>query len=328
MRLQLSKLNESLGETPETFICPVSYESRCLSVARIVTQKNLENILFLYNSDYESQITENLSALKQLFIGVSTEVEMRTDDPIATADNLMSKVVPVINQTTELCLIDITTFTHEQLLILTRLLIEVAPGKRIKFVYTGADEYSTNHHEADKWLSKGVSNIRTVLGYPGIMLPSQKLHLIILTGFEAERAETLIFNAEPALLTLGLGARGQSVSEKLHKTNYVFHKRVEDFVQETLNSLESVQQFDFSCVDPIQAMNDIIGAVDKFPTYNVAICPLNTKPSTLGAALAATKYERIQIIYAQPAEYNTIGYSRPSEECTLFDFRELIDSLK
>lgn len=327
MKHNLSEINQLLGEAPETFICPVSYEERSLSIARAIEKSNLSKSLLLWNSDYLASVKENVSTLKGIFGNVSEEIELRTDNPLLTADNLRERVLPIIEKTTGLCLIDITSFTHEHLLILIRLMIEFAPKKKIKLVYSGADEYSTNYEGADKWLSKGLSTIRTVLGYPGIMLPSQKLHLIILVGFEAERAELLIFNSEPALLTLGLGRRKQSVTEELYETNVVFHKKVESFVRETLHVLESVQQFSFSCVDPIQTMNDIIEVVNKTPEYNTVICPLNTKPSTLGAALAATKCEKIQIIYTQPIEYNIEGYSHPSQSFTLYDFRELVAHL-
>lgn len=89
--------------------------------------------------------------------------------------------------------------------------------------------------------------------------------------------------------------------------------------------IDSVQRFNFSCVDPIQTMNDILEVVNKNPNYNTVICPLNTKPSTIGVALAATKCENIQVIYTQPMEYNIEGYSKPGETCTLFDFEQLVN---
>ncbi len=54
---------------------------------------------------------------------------------------------------------------------------------------------------------------------------------------------------------------------------------------------------------------------------------LGTNQIPLGTALAATKCENIQIIYAQPIEYNIEGYSRPNDKCTLFDFNELVSSV-
>lgn len=164
MKHNLSEINQLLGEAPEIFICPVSYEERSLSIARAIEKNNLSKSLLLWNSDFLSSVKENVSTLKDIFGNISEEIELRTDNPLVTADNLREKVLPVIENCTGLCLIDITSFTHEHLLILIRLMIKFAPEKNIKLAYSGADDYSTNHQGEDKWLSKGLSNIRTVLG--------------------------------------------------------------------------------------------------------------------------------------------------------------------
>jgi hypothetical protein len=325
MKHDLSTLNDVIGEPPEVFVCPVSYEDRCLTIAERIDTSRLRTSILLSNSDYRASVAANVERLSSYFENLAQNVELRADDPLFTADKLRSLVIPEIQKAEGVCLVDITSFTHEHLLILIRFLTQFVSNKKVKIVYSGADEYSTNHTGGDKWLSKGLASIRTVLGYPGLLFPSKQLHLVILVGFEAERAELLIFNTEPSRLTLGLGRRGQSVTESLYETNVVFHKRVEAFVKETLQTVAPVDQFEFSCVDPIQTMNDILDLQESSSSdYNMVLCPLNTKPSTLGAALAATKSDQIQIIYAQPVEYNVGGYSRPGRTFTLYDFAELL----
>jgi hypothetical protein len=148
--------------------------------------------------------------------------------------------------------------------------------------------------------------------------------LVVLIGFESERAEKLIAYLEPSLLTLGLGEKSQSLKPEHFTTNTEFHSRVSHFAEQITDSIELVNRFEFSCVDPISAMRDILAEAEKTLEYNIAICPLNTKPSTIGAALAALKSERIQLIYAQPVEYNVEGYSHASNYFSIFDFREMI----
>ena len=59
--------------------------------------------------------------------------------------------------------------------------------------YIGAKEYSVNEkNEDDKWLSKGIKEIRTVIGYPGFSDPTKDNHLLILFGFESDRTKRLI----------------------------------------------------------------------------------------------------------------------------------------
>ena len=323
MKVELSGLSDALGQTPETFICAAGFEDRSRSVAEQLDPNNVKNVIVLENGDFHAYVARNSSIIKERFKN-TLSVPLRTDNPLFVADALKSKVLPLISSSTGLCLIDITTLTHEQLLIFIRLLTELSPLPKTTLAYTGADEYSVNSSREDKWLTKGVAEIRAVLGYPGIMLPSRRLHLIVLVGFEHERAEKLIEQCEPALISLGLGRKDQSVSSKHHATNADFHERVRKSAEGLSTSIVGVHQFEFSCVDPQTTMMDVIAQADKFVDHNVAVCPMNTKPSTIGAALAGLKKEHVQLIYAQPIEYNIDGYSTPGHTCTIFDLAECL----
>ena len=324
MKVELSGLNEALGQTPETFICAAGFEDRSRSVAEQLDPNHVRNVIVLENGNFPGYVARNASIIKERFKN-ALSVSLHTDNPLFVADTLKSKVLPLISATTGLCLIDITTLTHEQLLIFIRLLTELSPLPKTTLAYTGADEYSVDS-TTDKWLTKGVAEIRAVLGYPGIMLPSRRLHLIVLVGFEHERAEKLIEQCEPALISLGLGRKDQSVSSKHHATNADFHDQVRRFAEGLSTSIVGVHQFEFSCVDPQTTMMDVIAQADKFADHNLAVCPMNTKPSTIGAALAGLKNEQVQLIYAQPIEYNIEGYSTPGPTCTIFDLAECLSA--
>lgn len=319
MKVELSKLKEALGEAPELFICSASFEDRCRSVAEQINPDSVKNVVVLENTDFDVFISKNASLIKDRFADKARTVPLRTNDPLFVADKLIKEVLPVINSCLGLCLIDLTTLTHEQVLILIRLLFEVKPPGKVLLAYTGASDYSINTDAKEKWLSKGVSVTRSVLGFPGVMLPSRRLHLIVLVGFEHERAEKLIERYEPAMITLGLGRKEQSITTDHHQTNAEFHQRVREFAESLSQVLTDVHQFEFSCIKPAVAMADILAEASKHPDYNIAICPMNTKLSTIGAALAAFREDRIQLVYAQPVEYNIEGYSVPGDSCTIFE---------
>ncbi len=324
MKVDLSSLNEALGDIPDIFICATSFEDRCRSVAERLDAAKVRTAVILENSDFSAFSLKNTAWLESKFGEKAQKVSLRTDDPLFVADSLTNEVLPLLNSSTGLCLIDVTTLTHEQVLILIRMLAISNPAKNIKLVYTGAAEYSVNTEPNEKWLSKGVTDIRAVLGFPGMMLASKKLHLIVLVGFEYERAEKLIERYEPALISLGLGYRDQSVSPEHYKVNAEFHDKVRKFAENLSTSITSVYKFEFSCIDPLNAMADILSEVEKFPDYNVAVCPMNTKPSTIGAALAGLRKEDIQLVYAQPTEYNMSGYSAPGPSCTIFSLTDCL----
>ena len=324
MKIELTKINEVLGESPQIFIGVASFEARCRAIADQLDPDQVQQVVLLGNADFSTVIEENASLVRKRFGSKVRSVALRTDNPIFVADNLKSEVLPLIANRTGICLIDTTTFTHEQLLIFIRLLAELENSANVKLAYVGAGEYSVNTDPAERWLSKGVTDTRAVLGYPGIMLPSRKLHLIILVGFEHERAEKVIERYEPAVVSLGLGREHQSVRPEHYVINAEFHQRVQQFAENLSTTLAGVRRFEFSCVDPLQTMSDIATETSKFPNFNVAVCPMNTKPSTIGAALLALNDETVQLVYAQPSEYNTEGYSTTGDTCTLFDLAEYL----
>jgi hypothetical protein len=320
MRIKLSQIAATLKYPPSLFVCAASFEDRCRIVAEHLDPRYTHKVLIFENTDYAEHIETNAVAIKNHFRANVQRVPIRTDDPLKVADKFRDELVPSINETSGLCLVDVTTFTHEQLLILIRLLIDATPQADLKFIYNHASAYSTNTDPDSFWLSKGVAKIRSVLGFPGEMLPSRKNHLLVLTGYEYERAEKLISRLEPNLISLGLGrkdSQGKNLTE--HERNKILNDYLESFVEELSVSITSVCRFEFSTSDPVTARDDILRQCKKFAPYNVLVAPMNTKLSTIGAGLAAVWHPQIQLTYALPITYNLKGYSVPSDTCTLFD---------
>ena len=217
--------------------------------------------------------------------------------------------------------VDITTFTHEALLIFLRLLQNQvnAASTRLIAVYNLATEYSTGSLVHEKWLTKGVKEVRSVLGYPGIIVPTRKVHLIVLSGLETERAAKLIEMCEPTLLAVGWGEPYASLRDHSLETFKTFHRHLVD-------KYKGVSQFKFSCLDPIITKQAIKELVAESPEYNVIIAPMNTKVSTVGVALAFEN-ERIQLCYAAVEQYNRDSYSKPSDACFMFEIPLLIPAM-
>jgi hypothetical protein len=217
-------------------------------------------------------------------------------------------------------LLDITTFTHEHLLILMALIRSHGLSCKIQIGYIGAAEYSTNTDEESVWLSRGVQQVRSILGYPGGMAPSKRLHLIILVGFEVERARALIEIMEPSRLSLGIGAAEKSISARHYIRNERFSNRLKEFLGTQAQIQTEVDTFTFSCVDADEVRGAILMQAAKYTEFNTVICPMNTKISTIGVGLAALQDPRLQVVYAVVAEYNEAGYSTPGEEVRIFSW--------
>jgi hypothetical protein len=171
----------------------------------------------------------------------------------------------------------------------------------------------------DRWLSKGVAEVRSVLGYPGEFFPSRKTHLIVLVGFEHERASKLVEIYEPNILSLGYGKAGSETSQKHYSANRNYHK----LVREAVATYTTVREFEFSCSNPWDAKKAILAQVATTPDHNVVVAPMNTKISTVGCALAAVENQTIQLSYAKAMSYNYQQYSVGGTMCYLFEVPEL-----
>lgn len=310
--LKLSELASAIDRKFDVFICSASYEDRCRSIPNVVA-KNLKvgKALVCYNYKSSPLVTANAKYLLEGFGDKGGSVLLDKASPLSTADHLQRALSHVEEGANGLSfLIDITTFTHEALLILLRLLQARIQRGSVVLGYASAKEYSIGLPPEQKWLSKGITDIRSVLGYPGDSLPSRKSHLIVLVGFEYDRAERLIDEYQPHVVSLGFGQLGTETA--------VAHRTVNRSVFSRLASkVTQHKEFEFSCTD--------VGAVERavsaqallFPDCNVVVAPMNTKLSTVGVAGAAFRNHEIQVCYASASQYNIEGYSEPGDDCIL-----------
>lgn len=320
-KLPLNELVTALPDSLDVFVCCASYEDRCLSVAQHMPQVWAGRALVARNARLGALVDPNAERLRSLFGERAEDVMLDFCDPLATADSLGDAFRAIVRTAPQTFLVDITTFTHEQLLILLRLLsFRLQKKDKVLCAYTCAAEYSANSARLEeKWLSKGVADVRSVLGYPGEYMPSRKAHMVVLAGYEHERASKLIEVYEPSLISLGHDKAGSSTDPKHYEPNRRFHA----LVRESAARYALVEDFEFPCNDPWGTKEAILRQLATHLGYNAVVAPMNTKISTVGSALATLEDDTIQLCYAQALQYNYRGYSRPGETCHLFELPEL-----
>jgi hypothetical protein len=310
-RMQINELStdlmQKLGKI-NLFVCSASYEERCMSIPTVLKEIVLK-VVIAENENHKAMHRPYVKQLDKLFPKASWAM-LDTTQPLKTADALFKMVEGDSIQDKHI-VVDMTTFTHETLLILFKVLDMKHLLQRTLFLYCCAKTYSNEELDGKKWLSRGVGVVRSVLGYPGQMRPSQNLHLIVLTGFEVERVSELIRRYEPSIISLGYPKSDEpnaSLHENLSSTSYKILKAIHG----------SVQEFVFDCYDPQKTEQAIVDQMRKITGHNTVVAPLNTKLSTIGEAMAATSQEDIQLCYAEALVYNYQHYSTPGDTCYLF----------
>lgn len=321
-KILVTELSKKLTEPIVLYIGMASFETRCITILKEICEKEICSNFHIFKNKENRELAEaNLLQMLSLIKGNAVKTIISLDDPTLTANSFIKIIESLRELPVGSIFIDSTTFTHEQLLILFRIFEQAKLNRNIIFGYTGADEYSTNTTLENIWLSKGVSQIRSVLGFPGNLLPSKKLHLILLVGFEHERAKAVIERFEPNILSIGIGKREHSMSDKHHETNARFFEEIKKFIELKTSTSTNVNTFEFSCIDPFQTKDIVLEKASCYPDFNTVVCPMNTKLSTLGVAFAATQNETLQICYSRAIAYNESGYSSSSNRITLFKIK-------
>lgn len=313
----IAQLKNNLPSKIDAYICCASFEDRSRVLGEAVPLDRVNKAIIFVNREFLKFSELNLNLLLKKFDPVGSSAEISANNPMLTADVIQAAAKNIFRENPKTIIIDISTFTHESLLILFKVISALKrEGDRIYFLYLGASEYSIGLAHDQKWLSQGILSIRSVLGYAGELLPTKKNHLIIIVGYEQERASKLIEAFEPNKISLGYGIAGSSTSEKNHEANKFFH----NLLAKTGSVYSQVNEFLLSSNDPTIAMEDIIKCIDNNTEYNSILVPMNTKLSTIACALTAAYRPAVQLCYAQALQYNYLNYSRAGNKCYLLEF--------
>jgi hypothetical protein len=301
----LRDINSCIEMQNSLFICSSSFEKRCLSVAEHIDALN--GTFIFYNIDpSEKEPYYNLNELKRLLPN-NRIVDIKLSDPLLTRNSTV-QALKEINNSISSFVIDITTFNRESLLILLFLLKEIHPHKTITCVYACAKNYCSD------WLTMGVKESRAILGYHGSFSPLYDTHIVLLLGYEANRARWILEEFNPVSISIGYAPPNDTTVEE----NKMDGEDLKDTIVKIF-SQTPINEFVISCKNPYIVQEVIHKNIENIKEKNILIFPLNNKISTIGAGLEVLKYSRAQIIYTQPVKYNYKEYSVPGDTFYAFD---------
>jgi hypothetical protein len=307
--------------TDFAFICFASFESRSTVSAQSIKGSRVSSGYCLTDKNMVKSIASEKCILETLIAVKRVSLDLKR--PIMVAETLTTIVKDLIEKQEKYLVIDITTFTHEVLLVMLKLLrLNRENFSEIHLLYVGAKEYAQGLNASEKWLSKGCKDVRNVIGYAGLMRPNKMTNLTLLTGFEVERATRLIDIIEPEHLSLGIGVSPTHPNSQTAMDE--FRHKFEMWKQNYKNK-DNCDVFDFSCKNVQDAISDIEQALTSYPEnkYNNIIVPLNTKLSTIAVALFALQHPYIQLGYAVPEAYNTDNYSSAGDNITVVELYKI-----
>ncbi len=292
------------------FTCS-SFEERAFCIPKSLDVNQIKKS-FIFSTNATPKIKENATYIVNL-LGSNAELrQIVKNDPFSYIQKFNEAINEVIQEQHKILYIDITTFNHEMLLILLKIIDKKRENfDQIRFLYIGAKEYSVGDSNENKWLSKGCKDIRSVLGYPGFLIPKKPTCLMILVGFEHERASALINAMEPDMIIIG---HGKAENNHVFSHQHIEPMRYFEKIHKSLfSSRPNLQGFDFLVNDIESTMEIIKDKIQETQEYDHIIVPLNTKTSTLAIGLFALRNQNVQVCYAEPEVYNNVNYSAPGD---------------
>lgn len=304
--LSLKSLASELHSKDKILIIGLGFDTRCLNIADALNG-SVSKTIGLVNLHSISETSNNLDRFNRY-----RNSRIIGDKPMNTM-KLIDDLDEEVSGINEDLLVDITSMSREMLLSLLAYLNSKLLIDRTTFLNNCAESYGD-------WLSKGVLEVRSILGYSGVLYPSRKLHLVILAGFEEERVISIIEQFEPNKITIGYGDGNPVVNEELEEKNIGYFTSIKMNLLDRLGYSESnIAEFDFSSTDPDLvklALEEVLGS--NFEDYNIIISPLNTKISSLGVGLYALEHNEVQICYAEAEIYNYPNYATASDIVQVF----------
>lgn len=207
--------------------------------------------------------------------------------------------------------IDITTFTKCYLLTLLKFLKIKYPTVTIRILYT------MGIYPKDEQLTRGVKEISILPYYGKFELKRKNSILILLLGYEAERAYSIWEYIDPSI-TIAIISNPPTyfgAESTARKLNEAILEHPDTLIEEV------------SAIDPIKTKEKLLSIYNN-PNYSDAaffIAPLGTKMQVVGVYLFfeddKTKQERnAQIIYAYPMRYNEKKYTLDYEKDKVWEF--------
>ncbi|WP_165233526.1 hypothetical protein [Aquisphaera insulae] len=297
------------GQPDDLLLVAYSFEPRSLAVVECLSDSYEANLGVIYNNQEIVSIENGgppISSYDELRFGIAARcrevrqaqgslvrpgVQLETFTKIFTRRGFDRESVRSIT-------LDATSFNRETLLMLLGIIEFAFPKARIRVFYVSPVTYGD-------WLSAGFKQVRNVIGLAGLQIPGRKTLLVLLYGFEHQRALKAIEEYEPAKVLLGFG--GTPTEIEFLKRNL---EELDKVQKKLVLSQQEVMEFEFradSIAHCAKQLEEVIRR--ELDSYNVVMAPMSTKLSTIATYVVARKHPQIQVAYCVPGEYNTQSYS-------------------
>ena len=285
------------------FITCSSHEERCLGALGATASWRPKNaLLFHYDDVNERREKHHAEMVAELARrGVKAEELQFTETSAVTSlrENMQKLRGAIGVEGAPPIVLDISVFTKRHLLMMLRWLDDEGVWDQLTVVYSEPEEYDVSRFIP---LSFGLASFHQIPGFSACPDMSRPVHLALFLGYEGDRALAVYEHVEPMYTTL-------FIAEPPYRPEW--RGRTEE-LNEDLLALNGPEQLKY--VDGLDPDASAAALTELFSTQPGAfaklICPLGTKPQTLGVySYLRTAVDPAAIVYASPLRHNHAFYS-------------------
>jgi hypothetical protein len=277
-----------------------SHEGRCQGlVSRLQDWRPTDAVIFHYDDDNPKRET-NHRAMEQSLKALSVEpISLGFTERNAVKslrDNMEQLRVILTRNENAAIVFDISVFTKRHLLMMLRWLDDEGCWDRLSVAYSEPEDYDVSKYVP---LSFGLSTLQQIPGFSACPDLSRPLHLALFLGYEGDRALAVYEHLQPMQTTL-------AIPHPPYNPSWV--GRTEKFNADLLALVGESSTVKVDSIDPdnVQhALGEIFGNQSKRGPHAKVLCPLGTKPQTLGIySYVRSCADSPAIVYASPLRHN------------------------
>ncbi len=288
----------------EVFISCASFEDRCLGAVSLISPRYqfAHSFLCVYD-DFNEAREKNVRAMTDILQshGPLSIVEASEANPSGSIADLVDQLRTTSSIAETNVTLDVSTFTKRHLLQLLHALDDTGLWNSLRLLYTEPREY-----RADMFLpmTMGIKEVAPIPGFTIFNPPDKPVLLVIMLGYEGDRAMALYQTIEPNETVL-------LVPRPAYR--HEWEGRTEELNSQLISLLgqESIAYADSR--DPLKVKAVLCDILDKrYPTrdWTPLVSPLGTKPQTVGLySFWRENRGSFAIVYAQPLRHNEGYYS-------------------
>ena len=287
------------------FIGCSSHEDRCLGIVQELGSWQPHQAMLFHYADPNPRRESNHSVMRDALSKRSPVVDIPFDESNAVdsfrrqGDALLAAIGV---QSARPIVADVSVLTKRHLLLLLRWLDDYDSWNRLWIAYSEPEEYEIEGHMP---LSFGVSKVEQVPGFSASPDPSRPLHVAMLLGYEGDRAFATYELLQPKRTTLIVPYPPFRPS---------WEGRTENLNRNLIAVVGNSSFLKADALDPESTylvLEKIFGPVNQRSDFSRAICPLGTKPQTLGSYLYLRNcVDPPAVIYSGALRHNHSYYSR------------------